>query len=192
MRRALLIALVAGAAVAEPVRVERRVLVKERHFFFSGGFAWLERGDYYLNPGFNLSASYYPSEEGGAELRVVGFASRLSAAGNEIFHLTGLAPDAHRPISLVTAGWRKSAAYGKIAIGSAVVHFDVQGALHAGTLITDRAVEPALSLAGGALLRFTSRIHAQLDLSLVASYERRTRASIALGFLPLLSVGVEL
>ena len=73
-----------------------------------------------------------------------------------------------------------------------MLHFDLQGAFHAGALFTDRAVEPALSLAGGALMRFSPRIHAQLDLGIAASYERRTRASIALGFLPLLSLGVEL
>ncbi|TMA25632.1 MAG: hypothetical protein E6J78_16905 [Deltaproteobacteria bacterium] len=192
MMAALFLLLAAGAATAEPVRVERRVLIKEKRWFVSGGFAWLERGDYYLNPGFALSASYYPTEEGGPEIRVAGFVSRLSAAGDEVFKLTGLMPDSHRPISLVTAGWRQSLSYGKLAIGSSVLHFDLQGALHGGALVTDRSVAPALSASGGALMRITARIHAQLDLGLLASYERRSRASIAVGFLPLLSIGVAL
>jgi len=169
MMAALFLLLAAGAATAEPVRVERRVLIKEKRWFVSGGFAWLERGDYYLNPGFALSASYYPTEEGGPEIRVAGFVSRLSAAG-----------------------WRQSLSYGKLAIGSSVLHFDLQGALHGGALVTDRSVAPALSASGGALMRITARIHAQLDLGLLASYERRSRASIAVGFLPLLSIGVAL
>ena len=182
-------------AEGEPVRVERRLLLKKEHVFLTGGVGYLSRGDYYTNPSLFASGSWYPVETGGVELKLALFLSWLGPAGAEVFERTGLVPDAHRPVALLAAGWRQSLGYGKVLVGSSdgkVVHFDVQAAAHLGLSFTDRGVGPSLMLGPGALMRLSPRIHAQLDLPLVLSIEQRSRGSLSLGVLPMLSVGVVL
>jgi hypothetical protein len=191
MKLAALALLLALPALAQE-RVQQRLLVKERHLFISGGATMLSRGDYYDSPGAVVSAAWYKSEETGIELRAAFFFSRLSAAGREVFTSTGLLPDAHRPVSLLTLGVRRSLTYGKVALGSAVVHFDVQAGAHGGGLLTDRAFTPAASASLGLVARITPRFHAQLDVAALGSLERRSRMVFALGVLPLLTLGVEL
>ncbi len=174
-------------------RVEPRLLIKEHHVFASGGLTWLERGDYYDSPGLIAQLSYYPIEQGGLDLQLSGLFSFLSTSGQEVFRVNGLVPDAHMPQGLILAGWRHTLAYGKAAIGAQIFHFDLQGAAHVGTLITDRAWTPALSVSGGLLVRMSERFFGQLDLGILTNYESRQQSSpVNFGFLPLLSIGVEL
>jgi hypothetical protein len=191
MKLVLLLALICPAALAQ-TRVEPRVFVKEQHVLISGGATWLQRNDYYSSPGLSLSAVYYPSESNGVELRGAFFASSLDSAAQEVAAATGLKPDAQKPVALLLGGWRHSLAYGKVAVGSSVAHFDVQSGLYAGTLITDVAATPALSASVGVVARLGTRMFAQLDLGLLASREQRSTATIALGALPLLTFGFSL
>ena len=186
------LALLATLPALAQERVQQRMLVKERHWFVSAGPALLSRGDYYDSPGAALSAAWYATETTGVELRAAFFFSRLGAAGREVFNTTGLLPDSQRPVSLLTLGVRRSLTYGKLALGSAVVHFDVQAGAHAGGLLTDRALTPAVSASLGFVARITERLHAQLDVAALGSLERRTHRVFALGVLPLFTVGAEL
>src|SRR5207244_5676407 len=128
-----------------------------------------------------LSAAWYATETTGFELRAAFFFSRLSAAGREVFASTGLLPDAHKPVSLLTLGVRRSLTYGKVALGNAVVHFDVQAGAHGGGLVTDRALTPAISASIGVVARITQRFHAQLDVAALGSLERRSHRVFSLG-----------
>ncbi len=182
-------------AEGEPVRVERRLLVKKQHVFLTGGLGYLSRGDYYTSPGLLLSGSWYSMEEGGLELKLALFLSWLGPAGSEVFERTGLVPDAHRPVALMAPGWRQSLGYGKVLVGSnvsKVVHFDVQAAGHLGLTFTDRGVSPSLMLGPGVLLRLSPRVHAQLDVPIIFSIEQRSRGSLSLGLLPTLTLGAVL
>jgi len=176
-----------------PVRVERRLLIKQGHVFATGGLGYLSRGDYYNNPGLFLSGSWYPMEMGGPELKLALFLSSLGAAGIEVFERTGLVPDAHRPVALLAAGWRQTLGYGKVLVGTgALVHFDVQAAAHLGFTFTDRGVSPSPMLGPGLLVRLSPRVHAQLDVPLVVTFEKRSRGLVSLGVLPTLTFGVVL
>ena len=187
------LALLPSAPALAETRVEPRLLIKERHFFVSAGPTWLERGDYYDSPGLVAQISWYPVEQGGLDLQLAGLFSFLSTSGNEIFRVSGLVADAHMPKGFVLAGWRQTLAYGKLAVGSSVVHFDLQGALHLGSLITDRAWTPALSASGGVLVRLGERVFGQLELGVLGNYEARKQASnFNVGFLPLLTLGARL
>lgn len=188
MKLLLLIAMLSPAALAQ-VRVEPRALVKDGHFFFSGGATWLERHDAYNNPGLAVAAGYYLREDDGLEARVAFFASSLSDSAQEVATATGLKPDAQRPVALLLAGWRHSLTYGKLALGASVVHFDVQSGLYAGALITDVEATPALSAGLGLVARLGVHGFAQLDLALVASRENRSTAVMALGVLPAFTLG---
>ncbi len=182
-------------AEGAPVRVERRLLLKKDRFFATGGLNYLSRGDYYTNPGLTVSGTHYPTEVDGVEFKGALFISWLSPAGAEVFERTGLVPDAHRPIALLAAGWRRTLGYGKVLVGGEtgrVVHFDVQATSHLGLTITDRGVSPSLLVGPGLLMRFTPSIHAQLDVPLAASIEQRSRGFFSLGVLPTLTVGVVL
>jgi hypothetical protein len=191
--KALALALLVSAPALAQTRVEPRLLIKERHLFLSGGVTWLERGDYYDSPGLIAQISWYPVEQHALELQLGGLFSFMSTSGQEVFRVAGLVPDAHMPAGFVLAGWRHTLAYGKAAIGAQIVHFDLQGAAHVGTLITDRAWTPALSFSGGVLVRLSERVFAQLDLGLLANYESRPKSSpLNFGFLPLLTLGAEL
>src|SRR2546429_339390 len=134
MRIFLLLLFCALGARAQAFRVEPRSFVKQGHFFTSLGGTWLERGDYWLNPGLSLSAAYYPTESGGAEVRVLWFFSSLSESAQQVNAATGFVPDARKPELLALAGWRQSLTYGKVALAGGAVHFDLQGALHGGAL----------------------------------------------------------
>lgn len=182
-------------AEGEPVRVERRLLLKKGHVFATGGLGYLSRGDYYSNPGLFASGSWYPVEDGGVELKLALFLSSLGPAGTEVFERTGLVPDAHRPVALLAAGGRYSLGYGKVLVDSSaskVWHFDVQAAGHLGLTFTDRGVSPTLMLGPGLLMRLSPRLHAQLDVPLVVSIEQRSRGSLAMGVQPTLTLGVVL
>jgi hypothetical protein len=182
-------------AEGEPVRVERRLLLKKGHVFVTGGLGYLSRGDYYTSPGLHASGSWYPIEDGGLELKLGLFLSWLGPAGTEVFERTGLVPDAHRPVALLAPGWRQSLGYGKVLVGSAdnkVVHFDVQATGHLGLTFTDRGVSPSVLLGPGLILRFTPRLHAQLDVPIVMSIEQRSRGSFSLGLLPTFTLGAVL
>ncbi|HEX8824111.1 MAG TPA: hypothetical protein VF794_29595 [Archangium sp.] len=182
-------------AEGEPVRVERRLLLKKGHAFITGGLGYLSRGDYYTSPGLHASGSWYPFEDGGVELKAALFISWLGPAGTEVFERTGLVPDAHRPVAMLAPGWRQSLGYGKLLVGSTdnkVVHFDIQATGHLGLTFTDRGVSPSLLLGPGLILRFTPRVHAQLDVPLVMSIEQRTRGSFSLGLLPTFTLGAVL
>ncbi len=192
MRLLLLLCACALAASAQEVRVERRLLVKEKHFFASLGAAWFDRSDYFVSPGAALSVAYYPIESGGPEVRFVRLFSSLSGSARTVYDLFRMSPDTQRPVAMALAGWRQSLTYGKVAVAGAAVHFDVQAALHAGALLTDRATAPALAGSLGVLVRVSPRIFAQLDLGLAATFEQRVFSGAAAGFLPVLSVGAEL
>jgi len=177
----------------EPVRVERRLLLKRGHVFTTGGLGYLSRGDYYTNPGLVASGSWYPVESGGVELKLALFISSLGAAGTEVFERTGLVPDAHRPVAMLAAGWRQTLGYGKVLVGeSGLVHFDFQLAGHMGFLVTDRGVSPSPMGGPGVLMRLGPRFHAQLDVPVVLSFEQRSRGLLSLGVLPTLTLGVVL
>lgn len=191
--KAVALALLVSVPALAQTRVEPRLLIKERHVFLSGGVTWLERGDYYDSPGLIAQISWYPVEQHALELQLGGLFSFLSTSGQEVFRVAGLVPDAHMPAGFLLCGWRHTLAYGKAAIGSQIVHFDLQSAVHVGTLITDRAWTPALSASGGVLVRMSERVFAQLDLGLLANYENRQKSSpLNFGFLPLLTLGAEL
>ena len=191
--KALILALLVATPALAQTRVEPRLLIKESHFFLSGGLTWLERGDYYDSPGLIAQVSWYPIEQGGIDLQLVGLFSFMSTSGREVFRVSGLVPDAQMPSGLVLGGWRQTLAYGKAAIGSQIIHFDLQGAAHVGTLITDRAWTPALSASAGLLVRMSDRVFGQLDLGILANYEDRQQSSpFNFGFLPLLTLGVKL
>lgn len=192
MRTFLLVLLCAFGALAQPVRVEPRLFVKQGHFFTSFGGAWLERGDYWLNPGLSFSAAYYPTESGGAEARVLWFFPSLSGSAQQVGAATGFVPDARKPEALLLAGWRQSLTYGKVVLAGEAVHFDLQGALHGGGLFTDRGLAPAVNASAGILARLNRWVFLQLDLGLLLSFEQRQRSGAALGFLPILSAGAEL
>jgi hypothetical protein len=192
MRIFVAVLLCAAGARAQAIRVEPRLFVKQGHFFTSFGATWLERGDYWLNPGLSLSAAYYPTESGGAEVRALWFFSSLSDSARQIGTATGFVPDARKPEVLALAGWRQSLTYGKVALAGEAVHFDLQGALHGGGLFTDRGLAPAVSASAGILARLNRWVFLQLDLGLLLSFEQRQRAGTALGFFPLLSAGAEL
>jgi len=192
MRLVALLLVVAPLASAEEVRVERRLFVKEKHLFVSVGPAWFDRSDYFVSPGAALSLAYYPTESGGAEIRYVQLFSRLSGSAQTVYDLIQLSPDAQRPVALALAGWRQSLTYGKVAVAGTALHFDVQAALHAGALRTDRSISPAVSASAGILLRVSRRMFAQFDLGLAATFEQRAFSGMAMGFLPLLTFGAEL
>ena len=192
MRIFLLLLFCSLGARAQAFRVEPRSFVKQGHFFTSLGGTWLERGDYWLNPGLSLSAAYYPTESGGAEVRVLWFLSSLSESAQQVNAATGFVPDARKPELLALAGWRQSLTYGKVALAGGAVHFDLQGALHGGGLFTDRGFAPAVSASAGILARLNRWVFLQLDLGLLLSFEQRQRSGAALGLFPLLSAGAEL
>jgi hypothetical protein len=182
-------------AEGEPVRIERRLLLKKGRVFATGGLGYLSRGDYYTNPGLFASGSWYPVETEGVELKLALFLSWLGPAGTEVFERTGLVPDAHRPVGLLSAGWRHTLGYGKVLVdasSSRVVHFDFQAVGHLGLTFTDRGVSPSLLVGPGLLMRLTPRIHAQLDVPLVVSIEQRSRGVLSLGVLPILTLGAVL
>jgi hypothetical protein len=77
-------------------------------------------------------------------------------------------------------------------VAGTAVHFDVQAALDAGLLFTDRATAPALGASIGVLARLSRRIFAQLDVGALASFEQRQYGHSSLGLFPVLSVGAEL
>lgn len=191
-RAAALVLACALAARAEDVRVEPRQFVKQGRFFTSLGATWLERSDYWLSPGLLLSATYYPTERGGPEARLFWFFSSLSDSAQRISTTTGFLPDARQPNALALIGWRQSLTYGKVAIAGTALHFDVQGAAHAGGLFTDGGLAPAVGASAGIVGRLGSHVFAQFDLGLLLSFEQRQRSSAALGFLPVFSVGVDL
>ena len=192
VRTFLLVLLCAFGALAQPVRVEPRLFVKQGHFFTSFGGAWLERGDYWLNPGLSFSAAYYPTESGGAEARVLWFFPSLSGSAQQVGAATGFVPDARKPEALLLAGWRQSLTYGKVVLAGEAVHFDLQGALHGGGLFTDRGLAPAVNASAGILARLNRWVFLQLDLGLLLSFEQRQRSGASLGLLPLFSAGAEL
>ena len=189
MRALLVAALIAPAALAQQIRVEPRLFVKDHLYFLSGGLTWLERGDYYNSPGAVFSGAYYLRESDAIEIRAALFASWLGSSGSQVVNSTGLVPDAHKPVSLVAAGWRHSFTYGKVALGGSVVHFDVQGGGDLGTLLTDRALTPAACGFVGLVARLRDRLYGQLDLTVVGSLEHRSSSVFAVGFLPVLTVG---
>jgi hypothetical protein len=189
MRALLIAALIAPAALAQQVRVEPRLFVKEHHYFLSGGLTWLERGDYYNSPGAVFSGAWYLRESDAVEVRAALFASWLGSSGSQVMNSTGLTPDSHKPVSLITAGWRHTVTYGKVAFADSVVHFDVQGGGDLGTLITDRAMTPAACGFVGVVARLRDRLYAQLDLTVVGSLEQRSSSVLAVGFLPVLTLG---
>jgi len=125
-------------------------------------------------------------------VRFVRLFSSLSGSARTVYDLFRMSPDTQRPVAMALAGWRQSLTYGKVAVAGAAVHFDVQAALHAGALLTDRATAPALAGSLGVLVRVSPRIFAQLDLGLAATFEQRVFSGAAAGFLPVLSVGAEL
>lgn len=182
-------------AEGEPVRVERRLLLKKGRVFATGGLGYLSRGDYYTNPGLFASGSWYPVETDGVELKLALFVSWLGPSGTEVFEKTGLVPDAHRPVGLLAAGWRHTLGYGKVLVdpsSSRVVHFDFQAATHLGVTFTDRGVSPSLMAGPGVLMRITPKLHAQLDVPLVLFIEQRSRGILSLGVLPILTLGTVL
>ena len=194
MKRALaLLALLCPlAAAAEGVRVEPRLFVKQGHVFTSFGGTWLERGDYWLNPGVSFTATYYPSESGGPEARLLWFFSSLNDSAQRVAAATGFVPDARAPQALLLAGWRQSLTYGKVALAGEAIHFDLQGALHGGGLFTDRGLAPAVGASAGILARLNRWVFLQLDVGMLLSFEQRQRGGAALGLLPVLSAGAEL
>ena len=192
MKAAALVLVCALAARAEDVRVEPRQFVKQGRIFTSLGVTWLERSDYWLSPGLLLSATYYPTEHGGPEARLFWFFSSLSDSAQRISSTTGFVPDARQPEALALIGWRQSLTYGKVAIAGAALHFDVQGAAHAGGLFTDRGLAPAFGVSAGIVGRLGWHVFTQLDLGLLLSFEQRQKSSAALGFLPVFSLGVDL
>jgi hypothetical protein len=177
------------------VRVERRLLVKSGHFFFTLGADYFIRGDYYVSPGLLASASYYLDESNGFDLKLGAFLSFLSPAASSVFESVGLIPDAQRPVGLLVAGYRRSVGYGKVMLNGtpgSLVHFDLQLAAHAGGVITDRMFSPALAVAPAVLVRFSERWFVQLDVEVYASFETRQSSPLAVGILPTLLAGVTL
>jgi hypothetical protein len=194
---ALLVAPGAGA-VAEltepdrPVRVQNRVLLKEGRAFLTVGPTLLDRADYHLSPGLVATATWFWSEKNGLELRAGWLFSRVTASGNEVIEQTGLVLEAPLPRALVLGGWRHAFGYGKVLVGSTVVHFDVTAGAHGGALYTRGGTAPALALAPGVLVRAGPGIFAAVDVAALGTWEPQRRTPFHLGLLPSLSVGVQL
>jgi hypothetical protein len=181
-----------SASEAAESRIQDRLLIKQDHFFLTGGPMLLDRADYWVSPGLSGTATWFWTEDDGIELRLGAFASWPSGAANEVMEHTGFALDAPAPSGLALAGWRHSFGYGKVKLGSGVIHFDVMGALHGGVLFTRNGPAPAASVAPGLLLRLTPSFFASAEFAAFASIERRQTGAFSLGFLPTLSMGVEL
>ena len=178
-----------------PVKVEKRILVKAGHPFFTGGATFYERGDYYNNPGLSFSAQIYINESIGISARFSYVLSTLNSAATEVFLRSGLVPDSERVISLASIGARYSLGYGKLAmmpVLSHVLHFDIQAIAHFGFTITERAANPTLMAGPSLLVRVTDMIFAHIDTELTIGYENRSAGPVAVGFLPQLFVGVRL
>lgn len=178
-----------------PVRVERRLLQKNGHFFFTLGADYFIRGDYYVSPGMLLTASYYPSERDGFDLELGAFFSLISPPADAVFRSVGLVPDAQRPMGLMMLGYRRSVGYGKVMLNGALdslIHFDLQVAGHAGIVITDRMASPSVSLSPALLIRVNERWFAQADVAVYASYETRQSSPLVIGILPMVTAGVTL
>lgn len=170
-------------------RVSRQLLVKEGHAFVVAGPTWLSRADYYDSPGLLVSASFYPWESHGLELRAGYFASSLNRSARDVRRETGLLPDSHRPIGAALAGYRGSFGYGKLLVAGALIHFDLQATAQLGAFLTDRALTPAAAVGPAVLARINSVLHVQLDVSLTGALEQRGSSTVVLGVLPLLGIG---
>jgi hypothetical protein len=178
-----------------PVRVERRLLLKNGHFFFTLGADYFIRGDYYVSPGLLGTASYYPTERDGFDFKLGAFLSFISPPADAVFRSVGLVPDAQRPVALMMVGYRRSVGYGKVMLNGALdslLHFDLQVAGHAGIVITDRMASPSVSLSPALLIRVNERWFTQVDLEVYASYETRQSSPLVVGILPMLTAGVVL
>lgn len=193
MTALLLAALLTTAPAAVPGQlVERRLLVKEGRVLLTVGGAWLERDDHYLAPGAMLSVGYFPNETYGFELKGAYMHSWLDASASEVVEKTGLQPDARRPRGLALLGYRRSFAYGKVLIAGQVLHFDLHGSAAGGLTFTDGPPAPTAMFAPSLLLRFTERVHAQLELGVGGALEKRREQTFAPLLLPSLSIGVML
>lgn len=178
-----------------PVKVEKRILVKASHPFFTGGVTFFERGDYYNNPGLSFSAQMYLNESLGVSAKFSYILSTLNAAASEVFLRSGLIPDSERVIAVAALGGRYSLGYGKLAmmpVLSQVVHFDVQAIGHLGFTMTDRAANPTVMVGPAFLVRINEMFYAHADLEVTLGFEDRSAGPVALGFLPQLFVGVRL
>ena len=182
-----------GPSVPAGTMVQQRLLVKEGHWFFSAGFGWLARGDYYDNPGFSIGLACWPKETIGLEVRFTQFFSSMTGPAQTVFQETGIKPDAQMPQMRLLAGVRHSLTYGKLATSTASLHFDFQIAAHAGTLITDQSTTPAFDVAAAVLARLSPHWFLQLDATVMGTVESRVRSSaLSFGFLPELSIGVSM
>lgn len=178
-----------------PVKVEKRILVKTAHPFFTGGVTFFERGDYYNNPGLSFASQMYLNESLGISAKFSLILSTLNSAANEVFRISGLVPDSERVIAVASVGGRYSLGYGKVALMpglSQVVHFEVQAIGHFGFTLTDRAANPTLMVGPSLLVRINDLLYAHADLELTLGMEQRTAGPIVLGFLPQVFFGVRL
>ena len=173
-----------------PARVERRMVEKAGRIELSLGGAYLLRGDFYRNPGLQMTLGYWVREPLALELQVASYFASESDEARAVREETGFLPDSRRERATVALGARWSFAYGKALLGSRVLRFDPQLFAHAGVHFTDGQPGP-LGDFGFALAAWpTGRVRLALDLGLVVEGERRSSWVAVLGLLPTLSLGV--
>jgi hypothetical protein len=181
----------AGSVHAEvTARVERRFVEKRGHFSPALGFVYLARGDYYRNPGAQLSLGYWWRESVALELQAAVFAAVEGQEIEEIRVQTGFLPDARRERAIFAVGPRFAFGYGKMLVGRRIIHFDPQLFAHVGTHVTEnRGLGPMVDFGLGLAVRPTRRLEVRFDLALLIQAEERTRWEAVLGFAPMLGLG---
>jgi len=200
--RVLALALVLGAgtrARAEDkpqpppveVRVQNRFVEKAKRFEMAIGFAYLERDDFYRNPGGQFTLTYWLRESLALEAQLAGYDSVETFEARQVREQTGFLPDIRRERPAQRQGGRWSFGYGKVLLGRRVIHFDPQIFLHAGAHVTDDGGIWPLFDGGLALAtRPLARMLVRLDLGLVLEGEQRSAGYVAVfGFQPVLAVG---
>jgi outer membrane beta-barrel protein len=175
-----------------PVRVQRRAIHKRHRAEMTLAFAYLERGDFYQNPGLMATLGYWPWESLELEAQLATWSAVETDAAKAVREETGFLPDSHREKGSATAGVRWSLAYGKALFGeSHVIYFDPQLFAHVGAHFAEGATGVMVDFGVGLAMRPLSRLELRLDVAAVAQSERRSAGTVGIfGVMPSLSVGV--
>jgi hypothetical protein len=177
-------------------RIQRRFVDKKGHFSVYAGFAYLDRADFYRNPGIEVAASYYFLEPLAAEVRAAWFWSLPTDEYLNIKEATGYIPDTRPSRASVLGGLRFSLGYAKLRMtATRTLHFEPQLFAYGGVHITSgtfaaTGVAPLGLLGLGFLVHLTPHIQTRVDFGVTVGGEQRSTYVTVVGFLPSLSVGV--